>query len=108
MDAYIPEKRRWLIEFGLASLIPLIVVGIVLSSALKGTVRQHEISSARQDAEVVTFVAVQNVIGEADDLSHGLTGPQLAAVDRALSPAQGGTMNESDVLRHRDCSIFYD
>src|SRR5436190_10059185 len=85
----------------------MIIVGLVLSSALKGTIRQHEISSARQNAEVVTFVAVQNVLAEADDFSHGLTGVQQAAVDRALSQAQGGTAIERAVLRNRDGRIVY-
>jgi diguanylate cyclase (GGDEF)-like protein len=107
VDASLHQKRRWLIEFALASLIPLIVVGLLLSTALKGTVRQHEISSARQDAQVVAYVAVQNVLQGVDDLSHGLTGTQQVAVDHALAEAQGGTPVQRAILRNRDGRIVY-
>src|SRR5256885_4892481 len=106
MDTSVQQKRRWLIEFGLASLIPMIVVGLVLSTTLKSTIRQHEISSARQDAQVVAYVAVQNVLGS-DDLSHGLTGTQQSALDRALSQVQGGTQVERTILRNREGRIVY-
>ena len=56
MDTSVQQKRRWLIEFGLASLIPMIVLGLVLSSTLKSTVRSHELTSARQNAQVVAYV----------------------------------------------------
>src|SRR3954471_7090397 len=106
MDTSVQQKRRWLIEFGLASLIPMIVVGLVLSTTLKSTIRKHEISSARQDAQVVAYVAVQNVLGS-DDLSRGLTGTQQSALDRALNQVQGGTQVERTILRNREGRIVY-
>src|SRR5690349_6518059 len=106
MDTSVQQKRRWLIEFGLASLIPMIVVGLVLSTTLKGTIRNHEIASARQDAQVVAYVAVQNVVGT-QDLSHGLTGTQQAALDHAISQVQGGTPVERTIVRNRDGRIVY-
>src|SRR5690349_21857509 len=106
MDTSVQQKRRWLIEFGLASLIPMIVVGLVLSTSLKGTIRNHEIASARQDAQVVAYVAVQNVVGT-QDLSHGLTGTQQAALDHAISQVQGGTQVQRTIVRNRDGRIVY-
>jgi diguanylate cyclase (GGDEF)-like protein len=107
MDTSLQQKRRWLIEFGLASLIPMIVLGLVLSSTLKGTIRQHELASARHDAQVVGYVAVQNTLAGTTDLSHGLTGTQQAALDHAIAQVQGGTEIQRAVVRNRDGRIVY-
>src|SRR6059058_3751978 len=100
MDTSVQQKRRWLIEFGLASLIPMIVLGLVLSATLKSTIRTHELSSARQDAQVVTYVAVQNALTGVVDLKAGLTGSQQSSLDHTISQAQGGTAVDRAILRN--------
>jgi diguanylate cyclase (GGDEF)-like protein len=107
VDTSVQQKRRWLIEFGLASLIPMIVLGLVLSTSLKSSIRNHEQSAARQNAEAVAFVAVQNTLTGTDDLSHGVSGDQQVALDRALAQARGGTQIDQVVLRSRDGHIVY-
>jgi diguanylate cyclase (GGDEF)-like protein len=107
VDTSVQQKRRWLIEFGLASLIPMLVLGLLLSATLKSTIREHEVSSARQDAQVVSYVAVQNSLSDVADLSRGLTGPQQSALDHAITQAQGGTAVNRAILRNRDGRIVY-
>src|SRR4051812_13101476 len=85
----------------------MIVLGLILSATLKSTIRDHEVSSARQDAQVVSYVAVQNALSDAPDLSHGLTSPQQTALDRAINQAQGGTAVNRAILRNREGRIVY-
>src|SRR3954467_9198713 len=107
METSVQQKRRWLIEFGLASLIPMIVLGLVLSSTLKSTIRTHELSSARQDAQAVAYVAVQNSLNGVADLTRGLTGTQQSTLDHAIAQVQGGTEIDRAILRNRDGRIVY-
>jgi diguanylate cyclase (GGDEF)-like protein len=107
VETSVQQKRRWLIEFGLASLIPMIVLGLILSVSLKGTIRKHEQAAARQNAEAVAYIAVQNRLAGMDDLSHGISGSQQVDLDHSLAQARGGAEFDQVVLRNRDGRIVY-
>ena len=47
MDMSVFQKRRWLIEFGLVCLIPIVLVGMFLLQTLKANVESRAIANAR-------------------------------------------------------------
>ena len=63
MDASVKQKRRWLIEFALASLIPIVVVGLLLGEAIHSQAKTRATAMARQEAQMVGDVAFRRVLG---------------------------------------------
>ena len=92
MDANVKQKRRWLIEFGLISLVPMILLGIFLSQTLGSQARERAIASARAEARLVSDLALRRVVG--DELDPG---------DAVTSEAQirARPLGRLDPRRHR-------
>ncbi len=73
MDANVKQKRRWLIEFSLISLVPMLLLAYVLSDTLIGQARERAMGSARTEARIVADIAVRRAIGDGLDASQGIT-----------------------------------
>ena len=50
MDLSVFQKRRWLIEFGVVCLIPIVLLGFFLLETLKSNVESRAIAGAREQA----------------------------------------------------------
>jgi diguanylate cyclase (GGDEF)-like protein len=60
------QKRRWLIEFGVVSLVPIIVLGIAVAQSLRTSIRERALDRAKQEAVVVAKLAIEPQLSFAD------------------------------------------
>lgn len=88
-----PSRRRvsrprvgLLGKFALASLLPAIVLGVVLSYVLRGEIRQRALLNARQSAALLEQSLVEPRL-DARELRRGLTPLQVRRLDALLRPA---------------------
>jgi len=79
------QKRRWLVEFGVVCLVPIVLIGLFLMQTLKSNVEGRALSNAREQARLVADVGLSTPLAGVDDLSRGLTTGQLQDVDRQLA-----------------------
>ena len=107
MEASIKEKRRWLIEFGLISLVPVLVLGLFLGQAIRSHANGRAIAAARDQAQLVGNLAFRRVLHSSGDLAHALSPGQQAALDRSLTSARQGTDVVRAILRDRGGTIVY-
>jgi diguanylate cyclase (GGDEF)-like protein len=107
VDTSVFQKRRWLIEFGLVCLIPIVLLGLFLLSTLKSNVESRAIADAREQARLVTDVGVAGQLSGVSDLSHGLSGGQQSALDRNLESIRSGSGIARVVVRNRAGRTVY-
>src|SRR5439155_1333985 len=84
------QKRRWLVEFGVVCLVPIVLIGLFLMQTLQSNVEGRALSNAREQARLVADVGLSTPLAGVDDLSHGLTTGQLQDVDRQVSSIRSG------------------
>jgi diguanylate cyclase (GGDEF)-like protein len=101
------QKRRWLIEFGLVCLIPIVLLGLFLFSTMKSNVESRALADAREQARLVADVGVSGQLSALGDLSHGLAGGQLSALDRNLESIRSGSSVTRVVVRNRAGRTIY-
>jgi diguanylate cyclase (GGDEF)-like protein len=101
------QKRRWLIEFGLVCLIPIVLLGLFLFSTLKSNVETRAVANAREQARLVADVGVAGQLGGVTDLSRGLSGNQVGALDRNLESIKSGSGLSRVVVRNRAGRAVY-
>ena len=107
VDMSVFQKRRWLIEFGLVCLVPIILLGLFLLSTLKSNVETRAIADAREQARLVANVGVASQLGGIADLRAGLTAGQQAALDRNLETIRTGSGVAHVVVRDRTGRTVY-
>ena len=78
-------RDRLLGKFALASLVPIVVLGVVLGHVLRGEIRQRALGNARQAAQLIEQSLVQPKLSAAG-LRIGLGRRPIQALDRALEP----------------------
>jgi hypothetical protein len=69
----VKQKRRWLIEFGLASVMPVLLLGLVLGQAIRSHAESRAVGSAQHKAQLVGDLAVQRTLEPGVDLARGIT-----------------------------------
>jgi diguanylate cyclase (GGDEF)-like protein len=107
VDLSVFQKRKWLIEFGLVCLIPIVLLGLFLFSTLKSNVESRAIANAREQARLVADVGVAGQLAGVTDLSRGLTGAQQGALDRNLESIRSGSGLSRVVVRNREGRTIY-
>ncbi len=50
MQTHDRQKRRWLIEFGIVSLVPVIVLGLVVAHSMRSSIRDRALDTAKAEA----------------------------------------------------------
>src|SRR4051812_23042317 len=101
------QKRRWLVEFGVVCLVPIVLIGLFLMQTLKSNVEGRALSNAREQARLVADVGLATPLAGIDDLSHGLTAGQLQAIDHQLASIQGGNSLQRALIRNREGRVVY-
>src|SRR3954470_10359497 len=107
MDMSVFQKRRWLIEFGLVCLIPIILIGLFLLQTLSANVESRAIANAREQARLVAAVGFENQLTGVDDLSRGLSGAQQTALDDQLDTIRAGSGISRVIIRNRTGRTVY-
>src|SRR3954452_14100024 len=101
------QKRRWLVEFGVVCLVPIVLIGLFLMQTLKSNVEGRALSNAREQARLVADVGLSTPLAGIDDISHGLAGEQLQAIDHQLAAIQAGNTLQRALIRNREGRIVY-
>jgi diguanylate cyclase (GGDEF)-like protein len=101
------QQRRWLVEFGVVCLIPIVLLGVFLMQTLKSNVRGRALSNAREQARLVSDVGLGSALAGIDDLSRGLTGGEQQALDRQLETVRAGNNVQRVILRNREGRVVY-
>src|SRR4051812_20800021 len=101
------QKRRWLVEFGVVCLLPILLLGIFLMQTLKANVKGRAIANAREQARLVTDVGIATPLSGVDDLSGGLTGSQQQTLDRQLATIRQANNVQRVVVRNATGRTVY-
>jgi diguanylate cyclase (GGDEF)-like protein len=107
VETSVKQKRRWLVEFGLVSLIPILIVGLFLGRAIHSHAEETATHSAQHEAELVAELAFRRPLGTGTDLSRGLTPEQQAEVTSSFVSARVGTDVARGTLRDRGGAVVY-
>jgi diguanylate cyclase (GGDEF)-like protein len=107
VDTSVFQKRRWLIEFGLVCLIPVVLLGLFLFSTLKSNVQTRAIADAREQARLVSDVGVSGPLAGLHDLGRGLSAQQQSSLDHNLATIRSGSGLSRVVLRNRSGRTVY-
>ena len=100
-----PVRDHLLAKFALASLVPIVLLGVVLAGTLERQIRDRALANARQDAELTARLGIQPLLGR-DDLGRPLPQRSVAALDRALRSGSLGEVARVKVWS-RDGRIRY-
>ena len=93
-------------KFALASLVPIVLLGLVLAHVLRGEVRQRALLNAREDAALLDRALVQPQL-TSRDLRVGLTAARVRALDRALQASLAGRQIARIKVWNRDGRAVY-
>ena len=107
MDATVKQKRRWLIEFGLVSLIPMVLLGYFLTQTLSDQARDRKIAAAQSEARLISDIAVRRAMGSEIDPAAALTREGQDALGRAVISARAGTNVARLTVRHRNGVVLW-
>src|SRR3954451_6806286 len=92
------QKRRWLVEFGVVCLVPIVLLGVFLMQTLKANVSGRAISNAREQARLGPGAGVPPPPAGDEDLSRGLTSSQQQMLDRQLDTIREANNLERVIL----------
>ena len=106
MDTSVKQKRRWLIEFGLVSLIPVLIVGLFLGQSIRSHAEQRATRAAQHEAQLVGDVAVRRVLGSDADLTR-ISPDEQAELSHALDSVRQGTSVSRATVRDRSGAVVY-
>src|SRR3954454_11651348 len=101
------QKRRWLVEFGVVCLVPIVLLGLFLMQTLKANVSGRAISNAREQARLVADVGVSTPLSGDEDLSRGLTSAQTQGLDRQLDTIREANNLQRVVVRTATGRVVY-
>jgi diguanylate cyclase (GGDEF)-like protein len=101
------QKRRWLVEFGIVCLVPIVLLGLFLMQTLKANVKGRALSNAREQARLISDIGIATPLAGLEDLSRGLTAGQQQMLDRQLSTIRSGNNLQRAVVRNREGRVVY-
>jgi diguanylate cyclase (GGDEF)-like protein len=91
VDANVKQKRRWLVEFGLVSLIPMILLGVYLAQTLASQARERALGQARAEARLVSDLALRRVVGDELNPADAVSSEAQVELARSVSSTRAGT-----------------
>ena len=93
-------------KFALASLLPVVALGLVLAHYLKGQIEERALTNARQAAVLSSRLGIQPLLS-ASDLRDGLTPEKLRSLDKTLRTDLIGTDVARVKIWSRDGRVIY-
>ena len=106
VNAFI-QQRRWLIEFGLLCLVPIVLLGLFLQNTLEKNVESRAVGNAREQARLVSDVGFRVPLSERTDLDTGLTRDERVKLDAGLKRVREGNGVTRVIVRDRNGRTFY-
>jgi hypothetical protein len=93
-------------KFALASLLPVVLLGVVLAQTMGGEIRQRALADARQSAQLIDLSLVQPQLSAAD-LTAGLSERRIRTLDRALQASLAGKEIARIKIWNRQIRVVY-
>jgi diguanylate cyclase (GGDEF)-like protein len=93
-------------KFALASLLPVVALGLVLAHYLEAQIENRALANARQAAVLSSRLGIQPLLSP-DDLSKGLTPEKLRSLDETLRTDLIGTDVARVKIWSRDGRVVY-
>ena len=100
------QKRRWLIEFGIVSLVPVIVLGLIVAQSMRGSIRDRALDRAKQEAVIATQLAVEPQLA-AGDFGGNLPDEKGQRVEDAITDGAIGRRVVAVSIRNRNGRIIF-
>jgi diguanylate cyclase (GGDEF)-like protein len=100
------QKRRWLIEFGVVSLVPIVVLGLIVAQSLRESIRDRAIDRSKQEALVVTKLAIEPQLSTSD-FDRDVPPEKRDRIDNALTEGALGRRIVNASVRNRAGRIVY-
>jgi diguanylate cyclase (GGDEF)-like protein len=107
VDNAFTQQRRWLIEFGLLCLVPIILLGLFLQNTLQKNVESRAIGNAREQARLVNDLGFRVPLSARTDLDGGLTKDERGKLDSGLAEIRRGNGISRVAVRDRDGRTIY-
>jgi signal transduction histidine kinase len=104
--AYRLPRLSLLGKFAVASLIPIVLLGLVLAKTLQIQIRNQALTNARQLADLIARFDIQPQLTP-DDLSQGLTPERLRQLDKVLHAGLVGEEIARVKIWSRDLRVVY-
>src|SRR3954453_10830213 len=101
------QKRRWMIEFGLVCLIPIVLIGVFLLQTLKANVESRAIANAREQARLIADVGFDNQLAGIGDITRSLSTPEQNALDAQFKTIRAGSGLSRVIIRNRNGRTVY-
>jgi diguanylate cyclase (GGDEF)-like protein len=93
-------------KFALASVVPIVLLGAVLSHVLRAEIRQRALVNARQSAALLDRSLVQPQLSSAD-LQGGINEARIRALDRTLHASLAGRQIARIKVWNREGRVVY-
>jgi diguanylate cyclase (GGDEF)-like protein len=93
-------------SFALASLIPVVLIGVVLAHVLRSEIQQRELADARKSALLIDQSLVQPHLSAAE-VKNGLSEARIRTLDRALSASLAGNDIARIKVWNRSSRVVY-
>ena len=93
-------------KFAVASLIPIVLLGLVLAKTLQIQIRNQALTNARQLAAAIARLDIQPQLTR-DDLTRGLTPERLRGLDHVLHAGLVGEEIARVKIWSRDLRVVY-
>ena len=107
MPRALPRPRLSLLgKFALASLIPIVVLGLVLGYYIQQQIKDRALANARQVAVLSSELGIQPLLSPSD-LKNGLTPERFRSLDRALGTNVMGDQVARVKIWNRDGRVAY-
>ncbi len=100
------QKRRWLAEFGLVCLLPIVLLGLFVQFALTKNVEGRALGTGRDQARLVTQVSF-DVPLQGVDISHGISPSQEQTLDSQLAAVRAGNELSRVIVRNTHGTVVY-
>jgi diguanylate cyclase (GGDEF)-like protein len=100
------HKRRWLIEFGVVSLVPIIVLGLIVAQSMRSSIRDRAIDRAEQESVVVSKLAIEPQLAP-PDMDRELPHEKRARITTALTEGSLGRRVVQVSVRNRAGRVIY-
>ncbi|HET9013407.1 MAG TPA: diguanylate cyclase, partial [Gemmatimonadaceae bacterium] len=107
MEKHLTQQRRWLIEFGLLCLVPILLLGVFLQNTLEKNVESRAVGNAREQARLVNDLGFRVPLSARTDLDGGLTREERAELDQGLTQIRKGSSVSRVIVRDRDGRTVY-
>ena len=100
------QKLRWLFEFGIVSLVPIVVLGIAVAQSLRASIRDRALDRAQQEAVVVSKLALEPQLS-ANDYANRVDSATRYRIDQSVTDGGLSRRIKDVIVRNESGRVVY-